>query len=597
LTRVVQRGTLAGVRIAVIALVALLLATTSPGQGAPLDGPTTPVLDTFDRPDEDPLSQAGNWAPLSIDGSGPTLEVLGGTAGHDEGDVTGDSYRSLDVSPGDAEAYGAIAVVPDDQRTMSLFLDLQEAGTAGVDGYEARWFHWIARDGLYVRKVVNGVSTNLPGSPVEIPNQGDEPVAGDALLFRRVGSALELWHKRGATWSLRLSTSDGSYQGGKIGLGTNGTKARWDDFGGGGLGAPPPPPPPSDDPPVERSRGICTGRGVHAIATSRCLSDPVNTLTGAFITSVEDLAVPATGIPFTWSRTYTSSDSTSGRLGFGWTDSYAVSLHEEPNGDVRLHGDEGQIVLYARQPDGSFVGAPGSLSTLKKVAGGYELRRNDQVLYSFDTIGRLLTIADRNGQGLTLRYDSISRRLVAIGYGHGSARISYDESGRISNVDTMDGRSVAYRYSGALLTSVTDIRGKTWTYTYAGNGRLATIVDPLGHVQVTNVYGGDARVQRQTDALGHATTFAWDAATQTATVTDAKGNTWKDDYEGNVLVERADPLGNATTFAHDADLNTSGVTSPAGETTSMTCSLRPRLRRSAAHGRRSSTTSATTRRR
>ena len=83
---------------------------------------------------------------------------------------------------------------------------------------------------------------------------------------------------------------------------------------------------------------------MHAIATSRCLCDPVNTLTGAFVTSAEDLAFPGTGVPFAWTRTYTSSDSSSGRLGVGWTDSYSTSLEVETDGDVRLHGDEGQIV-------------------------------------------------------------------------------------------------------------------------------------------------------------------------------------------------------------------------------------------------------------
>jgi RHS repeat-associated protein len=541
---------------------------------SPPPPPASGVLDDFERPNEDPLSQSGNWAPLSIDGSGPTLEVRERSASHDEGDVQGDSFRSHDLPAGDAEVFGTIAVVPDDQRIMSLYLSLREAGTPGVDGYEARWFHWIARDGVYIRKIVDGVSTNLPGSPVEI---ADEPIAGDVLLFRRVGDELELWHKRGATSVLRLKTSDGSYHGGRLGLGTQGIKARWDDFGGGALGAPPPPPPPppSDDPPLEQSQGICTGRGVHAIATSRCLSDPVNTLTGAFVTSVEDLAVPGTGVDFAWSRTYTSSDTTSGRLGIGWTDSYDVSLDIEPNGDVRLHGDEGQIVLYEKQPDGTFVGAPGSLSTLRALTNAYMLTRSDQVLYWFDVGGRLLSQRDRNGRGLDFTYDA-SGRLTRVTNGAGTnATISYDAAGLVTRV-AEGARSVDYIYADGRLVSMKDVRGQGTRFLYDSVGRLEAIHGPNGR-EITNVYGPDGRVRSQVDALGHTTTFAWDESTQTATVTDANGNAWRDDYGDNVLVERVDPLGNATTFAHDSDLNASGVTSPTGETTSMTYDARGNL--------------------
>ena len=538
--------------------------------GATENEPTTTVLDDFQRPDEAPLRQGGNWASASIDGSGPTLEVLGGSAGQDEGDVHGDSYRSADLPPGDAEVYGTIAVAPSDQRWMQLYLHLQEAGTPGVDGYEVRWFHWVANDGLYLRKIVDGVSTNLPGSPFQIAN-AEEPRAGDILLFRRVGGSLQFWHKRAGTWFLRLSASDSSYQGGKIGLGTDGTKARWDDFGGSGPGAPPPPPPPpSGTPPLDRSRGICGGTGVHAIATSRCLSDPVNTLTGAFITSADDLSVPGAGIAFAWSRSYTSSDPTSGRLGPGWTDGYATSLEIEADGDARLHGDEGQIVAYAKQPDGSFVGAPGSLSVLSAVPGGYQLARTDQVVYRFDPVGRLLSTKDRNGQGLTFAYDGAGRLSTVTDAAGRDGTLTYNPASLVTGVSTEDGRSVAYGYADGRLTSFTDVRGKTWRYSYDAAGRLATIVDPLDHVQVTNAYGADGRIQSQTDALGKVTAFAWDATTQTATATDANGNAWKDDYAENVLVARVDPLGNATEFEHDDGLNMSGVTSPTGETTSLT---------------------------
>jgi RHS repeat-associated protein len=546
--------------------------TTTPAPTPP-DVPGTGLLDQFERANEDPLTQGGAWSETPVLAGGQTLEVLGNAVGQNEAETLAANSFRTDEIVGDAEVHARIAAMPDNNQDFFLYLHLQQPGTAEVDGYVARWFHWISTDGLYIRKLVDGVQTTIAG-PLAL-----DPAVGDTLLLRRFGLGLELWRKHGATWTKLLSTIDESFTSGHLGLGLDDEAGRWDDFGGGSLGAPPPapPPPPSNGPPLERSRGICSGAGIHAIATSRCLSDPVNTLTGAFVTSTEDLSLPGTGVSFAWSRTYTSSDPTSRRLGLGWTDSYATSLDVEPDGDVVLHGDEGQVVVYEREPDGSFVGAPGSLSTLRAVAGGYELLRTDQVAYRFDPQGRLLSMVDRNGQGLTLAYDG-GGRLTGITDADGRlTTLSYNASGLVSGVSAADERSVAYGYTDGRLSSFTDVRGELWRYTYDDAGRLASIVDPLDHVEVGIVYGADGRVQSQTDALGKTTTFAWDADTQTATVTDANGNAWKDDYDENVLVERVDPLGNKTTFQHDEDLNTAAVTSATGQTTSMSYDARGNL--------------------
>ena len=299
-------------------------------------------------------------------------------------------------------------------------------------------------------------------------------------------------------------------------------------------------------------------------------ADPVSSRTGAFTTSVADLDLPGTGVPFAWSRSYTSADATVGRLGPGWTDSYSASLAIQPNGDARLHGEDGQQILYVEQPNGSFVGAPGSLSTLASVAGGYELLRTDQVRYRFDAQGRLLSIKDRNDQGVSLQYDGQNRLATVTDAADRQATISYNASNLVSEVQTSDGRSVGYGYTSGRLTSVTDVRGKTWTYAYDAGGRLEKITDPLSHAQVTNLYDADGRVRSQTDALGKQTTFAWNQDTGTATATDANQKTWTHDYDEGVLVEEVDPLANDTHLVRDDDSNVTSVTGPTNEQARMT---------------------------
>jgi RHS repeat-associated protein len=297
---------------------------------------------------------------------------------------------------------------------------------------------------------------------------------------------------------------------------------------------------------------------------SAMLLDPVNTLSGAFQDRENDVSLPGTGVPFIWTRSYTSSDPTVGRLGQGWTDSLAASLAIQPNGDVNVRSEDGQQVYYTKQADGSFVGAAGAQATLSLVGSNYQLVRNDQITYTFDSQGKLTALKDRNNQGLTLTYNGSNQLATVTDAAGRQATLTYTGS-LLTQVALADGRHVNYAYTGNLLTSVTDLRGKTTTYGYDGSNRLTTITDPLGHAQVQNTYGTDGRVIQQKDALNKITSFAWDSSTQTATVTDPRGNTWKDVYQNGVLFKRIDAQTNATQYGFDSSFNETGVTSPSGQ--------------------------------
>jgi RHS repeat-associated protein len=307
------------------------------------------------------------------------------------------------------------------------------------------------------------------------------------------------------------------------------------------------------------------GCAVHGCSGSGVVGDPVNTRTGAFTTAVADLDLPGTGVSFAWRRAYTSADTNVGRLGPGWADSYSTSLTIETHGDVVLHGEDGQLLEYDSIGGGAFDGADGSRSTLTAVVDGYDLVRTDQVKYHFDSTGRLLSVKDRNGQGVNLGYAQ-GRLQTVTDAAQRQATISYNADNLVSRVETSDGRSVSYGYTGGRLTSVSDVRGKQWTYTYVG-GRLESIVDPLGHVEVTNVYDSEGRVERQTDALGREATFDWNDEDESVTVTDPGGNEWTHDYEDGVLVSEVNPLGNETVVLRDSELNPTSVTSATNETT------------------------------
>src|SRR5919109_261689 len=301
--------------------------------------------------------------------------------------------------------------------------------------------------------------------------------------------------------------------------------------------------------PPEQTYGSCragryTTPTVVAQNPTGCLSDPVNTLTGAYMNSVVDASLPGIDVPFRFARSYTSADTSSGELGVGWTDSYASSLAVQANGDVVLRAADGQQVRYTLQPDGSFVGAPGALATLTKLSDHYELLRRDQQVDRYALQGRLLSERGRNGQGVTLAYDP--NGLLQTVTDSAQRVISFTHTGGLlTKLSLPDGRSVSYGYTSGQLTSVTDLRGG-----------------------ITR-YGDDGRVTQELDGLSNPTTFAWDAATQTATVTDARQNAWKDVYSNNVLVQRIDPLGNTTRYGYDSAGNLTSITTPLGNKTTL----------------------------
>ncbi len=300
------------------------------------------------------------------------------------------------------------------------------------------------------------------------------------------------------------------------------------------------------------------------------IADPVNSATGNFAHEVTDASLPGAGVPFSFTRTYNSLDLQGGPFGPGWTHNQLASLQIKAWGDVTFRDEGGAQLDYEKQADGSFQTPAGALSTLAPVTGGYEVTRQDQVTYRFDTSGRLLSVKDRNNQGLSYAYDGSGRLATITDAAGRQATLSYNAANLISQLALADGRSVAYAYTDGRLSSVTDLAGKVWTYAYESKGLLEQETDPRGNTVFRNVYTADGRVAEQYDALNNKTSFAWDPAAQTQTVTDARNNVWKDVYASNVLQSRIDALNNQTQFGHNTAVDQTSVTGPDGTTVNMT---------------------------
>jgi RHS repeat-associated protein len=306
----------------------------------------------------------------------------------------------------------------------------------------------------------------------------------------------------------------------------------------------------------------------------------VNTLTGTYATSVTDISLPGLGIPLTFSRCYSSAyASVQGVLGYGWNNSFGAKLAIDGQGNVTLTDENLQQIGYTKQANGSYLSAD-STSTLTKLGDGtYQIVKHGGNTYHFDASGNLLSVEDRNGEGLTYSYTSGQLATVTDQEGR-TAALQYNADGTLQSVSFSDGRSVSFGYTNGNLTSYTDVRGKTWTYGYDSSHQLTSIQDPLANYPIRNTYA-NGQVTSQEDANGNTRTFTYGSSSvtyngvtvndpQTTTMTDAAGKTWTDSYADNELVSRTDPLGNTTSYTYDSNGNKLTSTDPKGHVTTMT---------------------------
>jgi len=142
---------------------------------------------------------------------------------------TTSDYWSVQQFGPDSEAWVTVAVKPAaDGEMVALDLRLQNPGLSTGNGYQGYFYNRTGTDQYQIYKRVSG-------SPVSLVSvTGPELQVGDQLLFRAVGTALELWLGHAGSWTKVVSASDSTYKtAGYIGLTSKNNVVRLDDFGGG----------------------------------------------------------------------------------------------------------------------------------------------------------------------------------------------------------------------------------------------------------------------------------------------------------------------------------------------------------------------------
>ena len=281
-------------------------------------------------------------------------------------------------------------------------------------------------------------------------------------------------------------------------------------------------------------------------------ADPVNTATGAFTRQETDVTLPGAGTTFNFTRTYTSVNPATGRLGTGWTDPYQSSLSFDGSGNATYVAEDGATIVYPKT--GATWTGPQSAPVLAAISGGYTVTTFDQRVTTFNSAGQMTKAVDAHGKGLTFGYTGTQQTSITDNAGR-TVTLGYTGA-LLTSLTLPDGRHVDFGYTGIVLTSVRNLGGHTTTLNYDSAGYLNTEIDPKTNTMFTNTYDdATGRVTSQIDATGSTTTFGWtaraDPGTGTATTTAPDGGVTTDVYSKYVLVQSTDPAGGVTKNSYD----------------------------------------------
>lgn len=272
-------------------------------------------------------------------------------------------------------------------------------------------------------------------------------------------------------------------------------------------------------------------------------SDGVYSPLGTYSQNFTDMSVNASGISIDFTRTYNSSVTTTGSFGKGWTFGYEGSCKDYQYSYTDSNGATQTITInnikVVKLPDGSnitfklqngvYVTCNSRNTLVENADGTFTLTTKDYHVYHFNSSGYLVSVADKNGNMVTITVNS-NGKVESVTDATGRVyTISYNSSGYISTIADPTGRTVQYQYENGYLVRIIDPMGHVVnTYSYDSSGYLSGIRNSASELIQAVVYNHDTgdtqnRVTSITDANGNATTYSYDITNKKVTKMDSSG--------------------------------------------------------------------------
>ena len=193
-------------------------------------GPVTPLLDNFNRANN--TGPPGpNWTHMLSGSSSASNNLF--ITNHQLTGKTGanaDYWNPATFGP-NSEAWITVAVKPNvDKDSVVLGLRLQNPTLSTLTGYQADYVYRSGQPDQYSIVVRTTAETVLASG------NGPTLNAGDTLLFRAIGSTIELWRQDAGAWTRILVATDSTFlKAGYLSLAARDGTVRLANFGGGTL--------------------------------------------------------------------------------------------------------------------------------------------------------------------------------------------------------------------------------------------------------------------------------------------------------------------------------------------------------------------------
>jgi RHS repeat-associated protein len=327
---------------------------------------------------------------------------------------------------------------------------------------------------------------------------------------------------------------------------------------------------------------------------------PINVTNGNMYLQQTDHSLPSTGRAIDITRTYNSSSKNTGLFGRGWSTAYDESITSYSSDFVRLTQPDGRGIYLSRA-----AGSSGGLLPLEgdfhgqvtPGGGGFTLSMKDGSVHQFNSAGKLLSLADRNGNTTVLGYDT-NGILVSITDPFGRVlTVSANTNGQVLSISDTLGTIASYTYGGSnVLLSVVYADNSRFQFSYDGTNRLTSVTDALANVLESHTYDDFGRAitsEKQggvehyslnylsanetdvTDALGHVTNYTFDTSKGRNVITKVEGlcncgggggsqiQNWTYDSQLNPT-SMTDALGHVTSYTYDSSGNRLSETNALG---------------------------------
>jgi len=153
---------------------------------------------------------------------------------------------------------------------------------------------------------------------------------------------------------------------------------------------------------------------------------------------------------YVWARTYNSRIGRTGASVNGWTFSYDINL-QPLGGNIVIHNGTGRADTFKPNTNGLYT-CPEFFCEGTLTGGVFRLTFADTGYWEFNplvgspTDGKLEKIVDRNGNTMSLNYDTSGRLTKIVDDLDRTNTVAYDSDGRVAEVMDFSGRTVTYHY-------------------------------------------------------------------------------------------------------------------------------------------------------